>query len=1110
MPRYSAPKHMGQLCCLIVLYLCSLLATPLIFAENFVSQAEFTTIGDGKKIPENVASSLAQDKEGFLWIGTAAGLVRYDGYRFRLFAHDKQDHHSLAGNFVNDILPLEDGTIWIGTEPGGLSIFDPITETFTRVYDQQQLISRPYLSSVSSLAQDGKGNIWLGTKNGLIKMDPTDKSEVLYNDREKYNLLHNDVRALLTDRKGQLWVGSRGGLNVYNSKTDKFEAVQIGQADDLKTTFIRTLFMAEDGRIWIGTDSKGIFILNPQDMTTQSVHAGNQNQDNNDAVNTFAQVAANEIWVGRFGGIDRIDANSGSWLERLVPDPSDPNSLANNDIRALLKDKSGQIWLAGYGLGVQRRQENNNGIKVLRYSLLNSHSLSDPNISSILTLKNGQIWIGTRGNGIDIFQPDVGLVGGYRVQPNVPGALDAGWITAMAQDQGGQIWVGANPGKLYRFDPQHKNFILYAQEKGLSSANIRALHPSSDGDLWIGTNQGLAHWSSSKDTIIKIPLLDGNAMLDGINAIKEDREGNIWVATGASGLYRIAKGKYQLEQVKGRIDNNIDLRVTSIVGMLIDSRQRFWLDTPDGILLVTNWLGETEIELSNFSQRFGFSGSPFGANLLEDKQGRIWSPKFIFSPEENQMTELHHADGNDFGTPWFRSFSQTAEGTMLFGGSKGLLVIEPEKFKEWKFNPPVVATELRINGKTENIALMHDVLTLQPGQQSFSVEFAALDLSAPQLNKYMYKLEGFDNDWIATDASRRSASYSNLWPGNYALKIRGSNRNGHWSDDELTIKVKVIAKYWQSSWFLLLLFILAAAVIYLGVNLRTKLIMQKAKELENLVAQRTSELKRTQTTLIEQEKMASLGSLVAGISHEINTPIGIAVTAASTLDDATRSLMQKFKSEKLTRSGLQQYVDHIGESVRLLSSSLDRAEQLIGSFKQIAVDQSSEHRRKIILDKFLNDSRFALHPLLKKKHAQMYIVCDENIEMDSYPGAFFQILSNLVSNSLVHGFSENGEGEITIEVSTQKDQVILRYADNGMGMSEEVQKKAFEPFFTTKRGSGGSGGSGLGLHLVYNFVTQMLGGRIELMTAKVSGFSCQLTLPKVAPEQKNKNLYQTN
>jgi ligand-binding sensor domain-containing protein/signal transduction histidine kinase len=1107
MPRYSGPKQMAHLCCLMLLNLSSLVTAPPAAAEDFASNIEFITIGDAKKIPENVASSLAQDREGFLWIGTAAGLVRYDGYRFRLFSKNHQDPKSLSGNFIRDILPLPDGTIWVGTEPGGVSVFDPNTETFTRIYDQEQLLNRPYLSSVSSLAQDNNGYIWLGTKKGLIKMDPANKSETHYEGKTQHKLLHNDVRALLTDNSGRLWVGSRGGLNYYNSAEDKFEVVQIGPGLDTRMPFVRTLFMAEDGRIWIGTDSLGVFILNPQEMTIQPALTGIEAQDNNDAVNTIAQINKNEIWVGRFSGIDRIDANSGRWLQRIVPDPSDPNSLANNDIRALLKDKSGQVWLAGYGAGVQRLQQQGNGIKVLRYSLLNTHSLTDPNVSSLLVLDDGNIWIGTRGNGIDIYQPDEGVVGGYRVQQNVAGALDAGWITAMTQDQQGQLWVAANPGKLYRFDPEQDHFIAYTQEQGLINANIRVLHPSADGNLWIGTNQGLVRWSALENTFSKINFADGTAMLDGINALKEDKEGNLWIATGASGLYKVEHGTSELQHIKGRIDNAFDLRITSIVGMLIDSKQGFWLDTPDGLMSVTNWLSATEVELSNISRQFGYGGNPFGANLLEDKQGRIWSPRFIFDPKQMQITELQHADGNDFGTPWFRSFAQTQQGAMLFGGSKGLLIIEPDKFKPWEFQPPVVATELRINGKTENMALLHDVLTLHPGQQSFSIEFAALDLSAPQLNMYMYKLEGFDSDWIATDSSRRSASYSNLWPGNYVLKIRGSNRNGDWSDEELTIKVKVIARYWQSPWFLLLLIIVAAAIIYLGVTLRTKFIMQRGKELENLVAQRTSELRRTQATLIEQEKMASLGSLVAGISHEINTPIGIAVTAASTLDDATKALVKMFNSEKLTRSGLQRYVEHISESVRLLSSSLDRAEQLIGSFKQVAVDQSSEHRRKIILDKFLKDSSLALQSLLKKKHAQLSIVCEEEIEMDSYPGALFQILSNLVNNSLTHGFTEDGAGKITIEVSSQQDHVVLRYVDNGMGMSAEVQKMAFEPFFTTTRGSGGSG---LGLHLVYNFVTQLLGGTIELMPASDSGFSCQLKLPKLAPEQINKKPYQYN
>jgi len=1065
---------------------------------------EFISIGDVKKIPENVVTSLAQDGQGYLWIGTAAGIVRYDGYRFRLFTHDTQKSGTLAGNFIRDILPLSDGSIWISTEPGGGSVFDPITETFHSIFDHQQLLRNPYLSSVSALEKDSFGNFWLGTKNGVVKINPLNKSEFENFTKEKDQLPHNDIRALLIDKSGVLWIGGRGGLNKYNFAEARFENIFAAPGQALSKTFVRSLYEDDRGRIWIGTGNDGVYILNTEKMILQPALQGIPKEDNSSAVYAITQAEKDEIWIGRFGGIDRVDSRSGRWLNRIVSDPSDPNSLVNNDVRALLKDKSGLIWVAGYGGGLQRHQQNNNGLNVLRYSLLRPNLLSDPNVSSVLETQSGIIWIGTRGEGIDIFDVNKGVIGGYRAQLGVNGTLQAGWITAMEEDIQGKVWVGVNPGKLYRFDPKSQIFETYSDGKGLIRANIRVLRSVANGDLWIGTNHGLALWSASTDKISMIPLEDGSALHDGVNAILEDQHSNIWVATGATGLYKLKHGTQYLNQINGNIDNETDLRTTSIVGMLIDSKQRFWLDTPDGLLTIVKWNNEDQVELSNVSREMGYGGKPLGANLLEDDLGRIWSQNFIFSPDEKQIIELQHADGINIGTPWFRSFAKTRDGTLLFGGSKGLLIVEPEKFLPWVFKPPLVATELRIDGQSQNMGRLSDGLTLEVKEQSFSIEFAALDFSEPESNQYSYKLEGFDQDWIMTDSSRRSASYSNLWPGNYILYVRGTNRNGNWSDEELAIKVKILAKFWQSPWFLLALFILCGLLIYKVISLRTKIISQRASELEDLVAQRTHELQRTQNSLIEQEKMASLGSLVAGISHEINTPIGIAVTAASALDDATTELQTLFHQDKLTRSGLVKYVTHLSESAKLLVSSLERARQLIGSFKQVAVDQSSENRRQIDLKHFLNDSHFALQPQLNKQNSQLKIYCAEEVILDTYPGALFQVISNLVNNSLTHGFPENFSGEIRIEISATEKGVEIKYTDNGMGMSQEVQKKAFEPFFTTKLGKGGSG---LGLHLVYNFVTQLLGGEIELYTTNERGFACRLSLPLVAPEKQNKKLY---
>jgi len=294
-------------------------------------------------------------------------------------------------------------------------------------------------------------------------------------------------------------------------------------------------------------------------------------------------------------------------------------------------------------------------------------------------------------------------------------------------------------------------------------------------------------------------------------------------------------------------------------------------------------------------------------------------------------------------------------------------------------------------------------------------------------------------------------------------------------------------------------------------------------ELERRVSERTAELweansalqdtnralrssrekiKATQAQLIESKKMAALGGLVAGVAHEINTPVGVGVTAASHLAEKTESFGKLLASGALKRSELQQYLDICAEASRMILANLKRAAELIQSFKQVAVDRTSQKRREFVLGTFFDEVLLSLKPALKLTEHRVEVVCEEGLAMDSYPGALSQILTNFVMNSLLHGFDENEAGTLRIEAAGEGDMVRLRYADDGRGMDARVREKIFEPFFTTKRGQGGSG---LGMHLVYNLVTQTLGGRIECVSSPGEGTAFTIMMPRIRSEEDHDN-----
>jgi len=268
----------------------------------------------------------------------------------------------------------------------------------------------------------------------------------------------------------------------------------------------------------------------------------------------------------------------------------------------------------------------------------------------------------------------------------------------------------------------------------------------------------------------------------------------------------------------------------------------------------------------------------------------------------------------------------------------------------------------------------------------------------------------------------------------------------------------------------------------------------RALRLSNRELQFTlDELKLAQRQLVESEKMAARGGLVAGIAHEINTPLGIGVTAASHLEDETRKLMKLVDEGKVSRAALDTYQTDALSSAQLILSNLRRAGHLIKSFKQVAVDQSSEQAREIDLKTYLEEILVSLGPALKKTPHRVSIKCPDNLRLLTYPGAISQIVVNLVMNSLIHAFDGIEHGDIRIECESYDEEWLLLYRDNGIGMSEEVRQRVFDPFFTTKRGQGGSG---LGLHVVYNLVTQLLHGSLDCVSSPGKGVEFQIQLPR--------------
>jgi diguanylate cyclase (GGDEF)-like protein len=835
--------------------------------ENPLAEPRFESVGVGI-IPRDVVPTMAQDRAGFLWIATGDGLVRYDGYRFRPQERESADPAARNLGWIRALLAGSDGRLWIGTEWEGLAVYDPATEKVTawrgkgEENDEQGGGKKGgALPTIRALAEDLDGSIWAGLEGGgLEHFDLKSGSVARYRHTQQAGSLPDDrVQALLVDRQGTLWVGTWAGLSrrpAGSAGSDDFEPVFSSNGDgsaSLAGRVVEALLQASDGRIWVGTRQGDLAIVDPATGKGRFL-AYAPDKANDGAVSSLVEAPGGQMWVGRSTGIDLHDAVDGRLVQRLRHDLRKRSGLAGNEVTALIRDQAGLIWVGGFGLGLQRHDPGNRSIWLRGADAQPDSPFSIADVRALLQVDNGEIWAATPKGGVAVMDQLLRVTGALSPQsPRAAGAASgqAGQpppirIEAMTQADDGSVWLGGD-SMLYQFSRDHRQLRALPHGGGLT----RRLLASSDGSLWVASQDGVHRLLPGATEVVPIHLPAGQALHVDINALAEGSDGSVWVG-GGKGLFHVAAGSSTLRPVESPAGAGLN---PSVIGLLFDSQQTLWVDTAvTGLHRMLSWDGR-QARFERISERHGIVNRPFGGNLLEDGRGRIWTQMHVYDPASDRLDELTAADGANLGTGWFLSRTRTIDGRMLFGGSKGILVVRPERFDTWAYQPPLLVAELTINGQRASAAGILGGLTLAPEQRSFSLAFAAVDFRDPSRVRYAYQLQGFDPDWIDSKADSRVASYSNLYPGDYLLRVRASNVSGAWSPHELAIPVHVLPAWWQSWWFRLSVLVLLLLMVNALVRLRTRNLRLRQSELKRLVRERTAELE-TLAVALQRESAA--------------------------------------------------------------------------------------------------------------------------------------------------------------------------------------------------------------------------------------------------------------
>ncbi len=847
----------------ILLVSTTALAEPgsVFMGQNPMAMPRFETVGAGV-IPRDVVPTLAQDKAGFLWVATGDGLVRYDGYRFRPLERDGVEPTKRNLGWIRALLPARDGRLWIGTETDGLAVYNPDLEKVTDFgLGGAAGVAMP---TVRALAEDQDGRIWVGSiGGGVARLDPVRGTFTTYRHSSQPGSLPDDrVQALLVDREGTLWVGTWAGLSRLKRGSEVFEPVLSAGtgAAPLGGQLVQALYQGADDRIWVGTQQGRVAVIDPVTLSAE-VPSGSQRLavTSTSAVSSFVEVPGEGMWVGRSDGVEIYDLAL-VLQKQLRHDRRQRSGLAGNEVTTLVRDQAGWIWVGGFGLGLQRHNPNNRSIWLRGADDNPSSRLDGPSVRSLLQLDNGEIWAASHRGGVAVMDSQLRVIG--EVVPPAggsstraaqgPASIANGrtvMVKAMAQTRDGAVWLGTTT-QLLEYGRNRQ--LLSTLQTG--AGEIRRMLATRDGTLWVGTADGLYEFDPKLRSLVRVTLnADATRLAGGIHALAEAPDQSVWVG-GEKGLFRIAPGGHSLEPVVAQA--GAELGNPSVGGLLFDRQNTLWIDTGvTGLHRMSSWDGKVA-RFDRISERHGILNRPFGVNLLEDGRGRIWTQMYVYDPKLDRLNELTAVDGADLGTGWFMSYEKTADGRMLFGGSKGILVVKPEGFDVSDFAPRVVVSTLFVNGVAQKAGQVRKGLQVAPDQRSFGVEFSALDFADPNRIRYAYRLLGFDPDWINRDASSRIASYGNLDPGHYVLKVKATNRSGVWSPHELSIDVQVLPAWWQQWWVRLLASLLGLGLLVGVVHVRTRHLRRVQLALEARVRERTAELQ--DLTLALQRESAAL------------------------------------------------------------------------------------------------------------------------------------------------------------------------------------------------------------------------------------------------------------
>lgn len=1015
------------------------------------------TIENG--LPQSTVEYITQDSNGYIWIGTNDGLVRFNGYDYIIYRKDHKDSSSIIGNYILKVYEDIDKNIWVGTTDGISKLSNK--ESNVKNYSLNDGLTDLCVFDILELKD---GSIVAATScNGLFKLNKkTDKFEPL-----KINGLDNSkkVYSITQDKNGDLLVAGENFLNHIKINDDSEVVTKFtDKYDELKDIEIYRLYIDKNDELWIGTTDSGVFNI---DKEGNIINYRN-NDDKNSLVGNFVRDitmdSLGNVWVCTNEGLSKINSNSGKVIS-FRSNNYDIHSLIDNNIRCVFEDDTGLLWIGTYkGISIFDSKSNIQHFKV-ENDKYNS-GLSENMITAIYEDKQGYIWVGTGESGINIIDLE-----GDNIEKL---SIGCNKILDIVEHKD-IMYVGTKDG-LFLLDRKSKSIIKRLDNNnGLNSNYIRRLYVDSNDRLWIGTDKGIDLYFIQSKNIKNINEVHSDYKFDDfrVGDIFEDSKGNIWVGNfGSKGIVRFSNNLKKCNNFC--VEQNTGLSNNTIRTILEDNKGDIWIGTSGGI-------NKYSYENNNFKSYTSYDGLTNDTiyGIVEDNDF-LWMStnagieKFDINNEISvNFNVLDGLQSNEFNG---NAYYKLKNGLLAFGGVNGLNIINPLDMNMDNNEFNVNIDKVKINGvevkDTENLELKYF-------ENSLTIKLFTSQYRNIKRIKYYYRFDDKDEVWSEMEGNE--IILSNLRPGKYNFEVkavRGINESNNTANLSFVIRQPI----WKSAYAIIAYLIIIILVICRARN--------TVKTLDKEVGKRTVELKHQlnkneelYNKIINLEKRKN--NYLVNLSHELRTPINVI--------SSTQQLINKFNNEDITisKEKMSYYMSIQDKNIRrllnLINNLIDTEKIEHGNYK-INIREynivSVVEEATLSLKQYAESKKISL--IVDPEIEECIVECD-NYEIE-------RCIVNLVSNAI--RFTDAG-GEIVVAIKEKNDHITIIVEDDGCGIEENLIGTIFDRFSQgTESSKESKGGSGLGLAITKSIV-ELHGGNISVKSVVNTGTKFIINLPKI-------------